>query len=194
MVSKITVSILALIGWDLLEWTGDEGKLLKLGELWAIKRSVLRRPLPLMREKKRCELSVVVSLGGERGQCVLSVAMMDLRWLRYGQSGPRTTSAGFAMIKVSLERVQLDLVPIPLQANQRYRDGAYLLIASVWLFPTFLPKACLSGKIALASGRLALLSALASACSSWWAEQMECHAAVVCVSIRLIEQVLRSLW
>ena len=109
MVSKITVSILALIGWDLLEWTGDEGKLLKLGELWAIKRSVLRRPLPLMREKKRCELSVVVSLGGERGQCVLSVAMMgwemserpplaslwskwsqnDLRWLRYDQSEPR---------------------------------------------------------------------------------------------------------
>lgn len=30
---------------------------------------------PLMREKKRCELSVVVSLGGEREQCVLSVAM-----------------------------------------------------------------------------------------------------------------------
>ena len=67
MVSKITVSILALISGDLVKRTGDEGKLLKLGELWAIKHSVLRRPLPLMREKKRCELSVVVSLGGERG-------------------------------------------------------------------------------------------------------------------------------
>ena len=67
MVSKITVSMLALIGWDLVKRTADEGKLLKLGELWTIKHSVLRRPLPLMREKKRCELSVVVSLGGERG-------------------------------------------------------------------------------------------------------------------------------
>lgn len=67
MVSKITVSILALISWDLVKRTVDEGKLLKLGELWAIKRSVLRRPLSLMREKKRCELSVVVSLGRERG-------------------------------------------------------------------------------------------------------------------------------
>lgn len=67
MVSKITVSILALIGWNLVKRTADEGKLLKLGELCAIKHSVLRRPLPLMREKTRCELSVVVSLGGERG-------------------------------------------------------------------------------------------------------------------------------
>ena len=66
MVSKITVSILALISWDLVKRTADEGKLLKLGELCARKRSVLRRPLPLMREKRRCELSVVVSLGGER--------------------------------------------------------------------------------------------------------------------------------
>lgn len=76
MVSKITLSMLALIGWDLVKRTADEGKLLKLGELCAIKRSLLRRPLPLMREKKRCELSVVVSLGGERRQCVVSVAMM----------------------------------------------------------------------------------------------------------------------
>lgn len=67
MVSKITLSILALIGWDLVKRTADEGKLPKLGELWAIKHSVLRGPPPLMREKKRCELSVVVSLGGERG-------------------------------------------------------------------------------------------------------------------------------
>lgn len=118
----------------------------------------------------------------------------DLRWLRYGQNNPRKTSAGSAMATVSLERVQLDLVPIPLKWNQRYRDGAYLLIASVWLFPTFLPNACLSGKVALPSGRLALLSALASACSSWWAEQIDYHTAVACVSLRLIEQVLRSLW
>jgi len=53
MVSKVTVSILALIGWDLVKRTADEGKLLKLGELWAIKRSVLARQAPLMREKKR---------------------------------------------------------------------------------------------------------------------------------------------
>ena len=52
MVSKITVSMLALIGWDLVKRTGGKGKLLKLGELWAIKYSVLARPLPLMREKK----------------------------------------------------------------------------------------------------------------------------------------------
>lgn len=200
MVSKITVSILALIGWNLVEWTGDEGKLLKLGELWAIKRSVLRRPLPLMREKSDASFLWSSLWEGKGGNASFRLlwwverCQKDLRWLRYGQSDPRLTSSGITMIKVSLERVQLDLVPIPLQANQRYRDGAYLLIASVWLFPTFLPKACLSGKIALASGRLALLSALASACSSWWAEQMECHAAVVCVSIRLIEQVLRSLW
>ena len=51
MVSKITVSILALIDWDLVKRTADEGKLLKLGELWAIKHSVLGRQVPLMREK-----------------------------------------------------------------------------------------------------------------------------------------------
>lgn len=33
--------------------------------------------------------------------------------------------------KVVPERVQLDLVPIPLKCNQRYRDGAYLFVASV---------------------------------------------------------------
>lgn len=118
----------------------------------------------------------------------------DLRWHRYDQSKPRKTSSGIAMATVSLERVQLDLVPIPLKWNQRYRDGAYLSAASVWLFPTFRPNACLSGKVALPSGRLALLSALASACSGWVAEEMECHDAVVCVSLRLIEEVLRSLW
>ena len=121
-------------------------------------------------------------------------SQIDLRWLRYDQSGPRLTSSGITMIKVVRESVEPDLVRIPLKWNQRYRDGAYLFAASVWLFPTFLPKACLSGKVTLASGRLALLSALASTCSSWWAEEMECHAAVVCVSLRLIEQVLRSLW
>ena len=121
-------------------------------------------------------------------------SQIDLCWLRYDQSGPRLTSAGSAMATVSLERVQLGLVPIPLKWNQRYRNGAYLLMASVWLFPTFLPKACLSGKVTLASGRLALLSALASACSSWWAEQRDYHDAVVFVSLRLIEKVLRSLW
>ena len=241
MVSKITVSILALISWDLVEWTGNEGKLLKLGELWAIKHSVLRRPLPLMREKsdaiflwsslwegkgdkasfrllwrvERCQKDLrwlrydqseprLTSTGIAMTKVVPERpplaslwpkwSQKDLVWLRYDQSGPRKTSAGFAMATVSLERVQLDLVPTPLKWNQRYRDGDYLLVASVLLFPTFLPKACLSGKIALASGRLALLSACVSACSSWWAEQMECHDAVVCVSIRLIEQVLRSLW
>ena len=132
----------------------------------------------------------------------------DLRWLRYDQSGPRKTSSGSAMTKVVPERPRLappgpkvvresvepDLVPISLKCNQRYRDGAYLFAASVWLFPTFLPNACLSGKVALPSGRLALLSALASACSGWVAEEIDYHAAVVCVSLRLIEQVLRSLW
>ena len=121
-------------------------------------------------------------------------SQIDLCWLRYDQSGPRLTSSGITMIKVVRESVEPDLVRIPLKWNQRYRDGAYLFAASVWLFPTFRPNACLSGKVALASGRLALLSACVSACSSWWAEQMECHAAVVCVSLRLIEQVLRSLW
>lgn len=53
MVSEITVSMLALIGWDLVKRTADEGKLLKLGELCVRKHSVLRRPLLLMREKKR---------------------------------------------------------------------------------------------------------------------------------------------
>ena len=96
--------------------------------------------------------------------------------------------------KVVRESVEPDLVPIPLKWNQRYRDGAYLFAASVWLFPTFRRNACLSGKVALASGRLALLSALASAYSGWVAEEMDYHAAVVCVSLRLIEQVLRLLW
>ena len=200
MVSKITVSILALISWDLVEWTGNEGKLLKLGELWAIKRSVLRRPLPLMREKSDASFlwSSLWEGKGDKASFRLlwwvERCQKDLRWHRYDQSKPRKTSAGITMIKVVRESVEPDLVRIPLKWNQRYRDGAYLLIASVWLFPTFLPKACLSGKIALVSGRLALLSALASACSSWWAEEMECHAAVVCVLLRLIEQVLRSLW
>ena len=96
--------------------------------------------------------------------------------------------------KVVRESVEPDLVPIPLKWNQRYRDGAYLFAASVWLFPTFRRNACISGKVALASGRLALLSALASACSGWVAEEMDYHAAVVCVSLRLIEKVLRLLW
>ena len=199
MVSKITVSILALIGWNLVEWTGDEGKLLKLGELCAIKHSVLRSP-PLW-EKKSDASFLWSSLWEGKGSNAsfrllwwVERCQKDLRWLRYGQSGPRLTSSGITMIKVVRESVEPDLVRIPLKWNQRYRDGAYLFAASVWLFPTFLPKACLSGKVTLASGRLALLSALASACSSWWAEQMDYHAAVVCVSIRLIEQVLRSLW
>lgn len=104
----------------------------------------------------------------------------------------RKTSTGIAMTKVVPDWPRL--APIRLKWNQRYRDGAYLFAASVWLFPTFRRNACISGKVALASGRLALLSACVSACSSWWAEQMECHDAVVCVSLRLIEQVLRSLW
>ena len=124
----------------------------------------------------------------------LQWAQIDLRWHRYGYSEPRLTSADIAMATVSLESVQLDLVPISLKCNQRYRYGTYLFAASVWLFPTFLPKACLSGKVALPSRRQIPLSACVSACSSWWAEEMECHAAVVCVSLRLIEQVLRSLW
>lgn len=118
----------------------------------------------------------------------------DLRWHRYDQSNLRKTSASFAMATVSLERVQFDLVPIPLKCNQRYRDRAYLFVASIWLFPIFRPNACLSGKFALPSGRWALLSACVSSCSSWWAEQMDYHAAVVCVSLCLIEEVLRSLW
>lgn len=124
----------------------------------------------------------------------LQWSQKDLRWLRYDQSKPRLTSTGFAMATVSLKSVEPDLVPIPLKCNQRYRDGAYLSAASVWLFPTFRRNACLSGKVALASGRLALLSALASAYSGWVAEEMDYHAAVVCVSLRLIEKVLRSLW
>ncbi|MFC2494907.1 MAG: hypothetical protein ACFNWZ_01765 [Candidatus Absconditicoccaceae bacterium] len=94
MVSKITVSILALIGWNLVEGTGDEGKLLKLRELWAIKRSVLARQAPLMREKKRCELSVVVSLGGGKG-VKRPFGCYD------GLSDVRKTSSGITMTKVS---------------------------------------------------------------------------------------------
>ena len=121
-------------------------------------------------------------------------SQIDLCWLRYDQSGPRLTSSGITMIKVVRESVEPDLVRIPLKWNQRYRDGAYLFAASVWLFPTFRPNVCLSGKVALPSRKQIPLSACVSPCSSWWAEQMDYHAAVVCVSIRLIEQVLRSLW
>ena len=107
MVWKITVSILALIGWNLVEWTGNEGKLLKLGELWAIKRSVLRRPLPFMREKKSDASFLWSSLWeGKGGKASFRLlwwverCQKDLRWLRYGQSEPRKTSAGSAMTKV----------------------------------------------------------------------------------------------
>ena len=124
----------------------------------------------------------------------LQWSQKDLRWLRYDQSKPRLTSTGFAMATVSLKSVEPDLVPIPLKCNQRYRDGAYLSAASVWLFPTFLPNACLSGKVALPSRRQVPLSACVSPCLSWWAEQIDYHTAVACVSLRLIEQVLRSLW
>ena len=107
MVSKITVSILALIGWNLVEWTGDEGKLLKLGELCARKRSVLRRPLPLMREKSDASFLWSSLWEGKGGKASFRLlwwverCQKDLRWLRYGQSGPRLTSAGSAMTKVS---------------------------------------------------------------------------------------------
>ena len=153
-----------------------------------------------MREKKRCELSVVVSLGGERGESLLSVAMtgwvmserpplaalwpkwsqIDLVWHHYDQSGPRKrwTWSGSNTFEM-----------------KSTLSGWNLFVCSLFMsFLAFRRNACLSGKVALASGSLALLLALASACSSWWAEQMECHAAVVCVSLRLIEQVLRSLW
>ena len=105
MVSKITVSILALIGWNLVEWTGDEGKLLKLGELCAIKHSVLRSP-PLW-EKKSDASFLWSSLWEGKGSNAsfrllwwVERCQKDLRWLRYGQSGPRLTSSGITMIKV----------------------------------------------------------------------------------------------
>ena len=113
MVSKITVSILALISWDLVEWTGNEGKLLKLGELWAIKRSVLRRPLPLMREKSDASFlwSSLWEGKGDKASFRLlwwvERCQKDLRWHRYDQSKPRKTSAGIAMTKVSPERPPL---------------------------------------------------------------------------------------
>ena len=106
----------------------------------------------------------------------------------------RKTSADSAMTKVVWESVEPDLVRIPLKWNQRYRDGAYLFAASVWLFPTFRPKACLSLKLALPSRRQYPLSTSVSACSRWRAEEMDCLGVAVPVPLRLIEQVLRSLW
>ena len=105
---------------------------------------------------------------------------IDLRWLRYGYSEPRKSSTRSCSDTFEMKSTL---------------SGWSLFVCSLFMsFPTFRRNVCLSGKDALASGRLALLSALASACSSWWAEEMECHAAVVCVSLRLIEKVLRSLW
>ena len=106
MVSKITVSILALIGWNLVEWTGDEGKLLKLGELCAIKHSVLRRPPPLWEKKSDASFLWSSLWEGKGGNASFRLlwrverCQKDLRWLRYDQSNPRLTSAGFAMTKV----------------------------------------------------------------------------------------------
>ena len=112
----------------------------------------------------------------------------------YNQSGPRLTSSGTTWAESGPRKRW------PWSCSDTFEmkstlSGWNLFIGSLFMsFLAFRRNACLSGKVALASGSLALLSALASTCSSWWAEQMECHAAVVCVSIRLIEQVLRSLW
>lgn len=98
MVSKITLSILALIGWDLVKRTGGKGKLLKLGELWARKRSVLGRPLPLMREKSDASFlwSSLWEGKGDKASFRLlwwvERCQKDLRWLRYGYSEPRKSS------------------------------------------------------------------------------------------------------
>lgn len=51
-----------------------------------------------------------------------------------GLSDVRKTSAGSAMTKVVLESVQLDLVPISLKCNQRYRDRTYLFVVCLCPF------------------------------------------------------------
>ena len=152
MVSKITVSILALIGWNLVEWTGDEGKLLKLGELCAIKHSVLRSP-PLW-EKKSDASFLWSSLWEGKGSNAsfrllwrVEWCQKDLVWHHYDQSKPRLTSAGSAMATVSLERVQLGLVPIPLKWNQRYRDGAYLFVVCLCPFQHFVGTSAYRGRL-----------------------------------------------
>ena len=104
----------------------------------------------------------------------------DLRWLRYGYSEPRKSSTRSCSDTFEM---------------QSTLSGWSLFVGSLFVsFLTFRRNACLSGKVALPSRKQIPLSACVSLCSLWWAEQMDYHAAVVCVSLCLIEEVLRSLW
>ena len=146
---------------------------------------------------------------------------IDLHWHRYDQSGPRLTSAGFAMTKVvpdwpplaSLwpKWSQIDLCWLrydqssPRKSPTRSGSDTFEMKSTLsgWslfvcsLFMSFLTcrrNVCLSGKVALASGRLTLFSTSVSACSRWGAEEMDCLGVAVPVPLRLIKNSLQSLW